>query len=125
MDQKLTDGIAGAKRELRKRSGESTSDDQEAEREAAAIDAAAIDSVEDWMFRKFEAHVLLALGAEVIWTGTEPLIQFTVDGHIFNLLKDGETYPLIHDGKTLTTIPADDPEFANRVIVAVGGVVEG
>jgi hypothetical protein len=119
MDQALTDLIADAKRELRKRSGESTSDDQEAERRLAAIEA-----VEDWMFKTFRPHVLLALGAEVVWTGTEPLLQFTVDEQVFTLPKDGESYRLVQDGKTLTTIQADDQDFVSRVLVAVGGVVE-
>jgi hypothetical protein len=68
---------------------------------------------------------MFPLNATVIWQDYEAASQFTVGDRVFHLFKDGESYKFVLDGKTLTTIKADDPHLANKVVVAIGGVVEG
>jgi hypothetical protein len=121
MDQQLKDLIETAKEELRKKSGVPLTDHEKTDDRRLAESETAF----EWLWKTFTPELMFPLDATVVWQDNEAVSQFTVDGRVFDLLKDAESYRLVLDGETLITLKADDPDLANKVLVAIGGVVEG
>ena len=119
MTEELQEMIRVARRKLQMASGiPQTPDEQAEERRLAEI-------------AKMEMFTLLAFGPlrqtavdmKTVYRGTNAVVEMTVDGNIFQLRKDGAAFVLLtwKDGGDveLTRIDSKDPNFANRVLVAI------
>ena len=67
---------------------------------------------------------MLPLKFNVIWSEKGATGQMKVDDYTFNLHKDRESYRLFlieeHGERELSQLDGSDPNFANRVLVAIG-----
>jgi hypothetical protein len=80
--------------------------------------------MEKFLLEALGYRVMVAPLPTVIWTEKGATAQFTVDDHRFQLFKDRDTYRLSGTGDDgeheLLNLTGKDPNFARRVIVAVG-----
>jgi hypothetical protein len=123
MNEDLQKLITEARRELRRASGISLSpEENEEERRKAEIE-----EFDRFAYRTFGYRLMLPLKFHVVWNEKGAIGQMSVNGHIFNLRKHGENYHLLligeHGERELSQLEGSDPNFANRVLVAIGDIL--
>ena len=66
------------------------------------------------------------LGASYFWNQAAPAVRFEVDSHSFLLMPEGKTCHLFLEsaGEQMLVSLADNDEFQDRLLVAVGDTVE-
>ena len=120
MNQELQDMIREARRNLRRASGISLSSEEQAE-EQRTLEIA---RMEKFIHEALGIRIMFSLTPKVVWTENGATAQFSVGDHNFQLYKDGKSYRLSDtEGDRpceLLNISGSDPNFSNRVLVAVG-----
>jgi hypothetical protein len=95
------------------------------------VEAAQHQAIED--FKVFLAQRIdfitrteLLLGADYFWQETGPAVRFELDGRVFVLAKkeDGTCCLSEKDGESMAVLLADDKQFEDRLLVAVGSMLE-
>lgn len=124
MNDKLPEIIREARRALRRASGvPPTPNEQFEERRKAELEA-----MEMFVYDKFRIQVGLALGASVVWTEDGVAAKFSVNEKTFFLRKDKKDYRLTASEtlgeRDLLQLSATDPQFCNRVLVAIGDAMD-
>ena len=124
MKDKLPEIIQEARRALRRASGIAlTPEEQFEERRKAEIEV-----MEMFVFDKFRIQVGFALGASVVWTEDGVAANFSVNEKTFFLRKDKKDYRLtaseISGERELLRLGAADPQFCNKVVVAIGDAID-
>jgi hypothetical protein len=74
----------------------------------------------------FVTRTELLWGADYFWQETGPAVRFEVDGRAFVLAKkeDGTCCLNQKDGDSMAVLLADDKQFEDRLLVAVGSMLE-
>jgi hypothetical protein len=113
--------IEQARRELRRTSGLSLSPEEQAEERRLTE----IDELEKFLYNTFRPRLMFPLKAKVVWSQGGAAGQLTVDGATFHLRKEDENcYGLFvieeQEERELIKTESSDPQFANRVLVAIG-----
>jgi hypothetical protein len=125
MSPELRELIQEARRGLRKASGLPMSPEDLAEERRKAE----IDELEKFIYTTFRPRLMLPLKAKVVWSGSDAAAQLTVDSATFHLRKNKNDYALLaieeNGQRELTRIEGSDPQFANRVLVAIGDALSG
>jgi len=120
MNEELQKLVGEARRELRRASGTPlTPEESDEERRTAEIE-----EFDRFAYRTFGYRRMLPLKFNVIWSEKGATGQMKVDDYTFNLHKDRESYRLFlieeHGERELSQLDGSDPNFANRVLVAIG-----
>jgi hypothetical protein len=124
MNDKLPEIIREARRALRRASGiPPTPDEQFEERRKAELE-----TMERFVYDKFSIQAGFALGASVFWTEDGVAAKFFVHEKTFFLRKDKNEYRLTASEtfgeRELLRLSATDPQFCNRVLVAIGDLMD-
>lgn len=119
MTEELQELIRVARRKLQRASGiPPTAYEQEEERRQAEIE-----EMDLFTFSTFELQLRWALDMTTVHRGMNAAAEMTVDGYIFQLRKDGAAFVLFalkDSGEIkLARIDGKDPNFANRVLIAI------
>jgi hypothetical protein len=120
MKPELHDLIKKARRELREALGlPLTAEEQEDERRRHEQE-----QLRDFMLRTFRLDGAIQLSMDVVWHGGSAVIAMTADDTQFHLRKAEDKYVLFvlrEEGEQpLVEVPSKDPNFANRIFVAIG-----
>jgi hypothetical protein len=123
MNEELQKLIVEAKRELRRASGiPLTPEENDDERRTAEIE-----EFNRFAYRTFGYCRMLPLKFLVIWDEKNAIGQMSVDDRTFNLRRDGEKFSLFlvqpHGERELSRLESADPNFANRVLTAIGDIL--
>jgi hypothetical protein len=124
MNDKLSELIREARRELRRSSGiPPTPDEQLEERRKAELE-----TMEMFVYEKIGVNGLFELSASTVWTEDGAVAQFTVNEKTFFLRKDKEDYRLTASEtlgeRELLRLNATDPQFGNIVLAAIGDTLD-
>ena len=119
MREELQDIIREARVALRTASGQpmSVEEQEEADRKLQ------IGEMNECMMRRFKVPQQIWIGGTTVWTEGGPAFQFELDKRIFRLRQHRDTYMLLEvmeqQEEEILSLPQDDSQFANRVIVAM------
>jgi hypothetical protein len=112
----LTEEIAQARRNLRVAAGESIAEEeQESLRREQAIKAQ-----EGFLLRTIGLTRILLLMTHTVWLNDRPVTTWTVEGITFHLRRVGDSYVLSVGERNLLLLTPKDPNFGDRVFVAIG-----
>jgi hypothetical protein len=119
MTDPLIEAVEQARRELRWSAGGMTEEEKEDQRRKMEVKEMKL------FMNSFGLQREHALGyPKAIWSDNRAAIEFKIKGQVFRLYPSGDDLRLqTSDGKPLTDIRKTDPNFASRVIVALGDVL--
>jgi len=117
----LQDMIADAREELARASRPLTPEEQDEERHKVETD-----KLQGFLLRRLLVAVPVALGMEVAWISGGPAAILKYEDQTFHLRKAGDDdcvlFLIEGQGETeIARIKAEDPLFASRLLVAIGG----
>jgi hypothetical protein len=118
MTPELRDLMDKARRELRQSSGQPLSPEDQAEERRLAE----TEEMQKFLMNTLGLRVMFPLRANAIWSQGSAAGQLSADGMTFYLRKGTENwYGLFveDDIRALIKIEASDPQFGNRVLVAI------
>lgn len=116
----LVAAIEQARRELRWAAGGMTEEEKEEERRTTEVKDMKLFVSSTFGLQR--EHILRY--PKVVWYDNQAAIEFKIEGKVFRLCPSGDDFRLqTHDGRALTVIRKNDPNFASRVIVALGDVL--
>ena len=120
MHQDIIELIAEARRELRRASGLPLSTEEQAEENQRRE----MDEMSTFIFDKFRVRRLAPFKATTVWAGHGAAAEFSTPGKKFLLRKTGHVFRLSAmegDGeREVAAIEPSDPQFVNKVLVAIG-----
>jgi hypothetical protein len=117
MTDSLVEAVEQARRDLRWATGGMTEEEKEEQRRTTEVKEMKL--FVSSTFGLLREHALFY--PKVIWHDNQAAVEFKIQGQVFRLCPSGEDLRLQgSDGKALTAIQKTDPNFASRVIVALG-----
>lgn len=120
MTDPLVEVVEQARRELRWATGGMTEEEKEEQRRTTEVKEMKLFVSSTFGLQR--EHALFY--PKVIWHDNQAAIEFKIKGQVLRLCPSGENLRLqAYDGKALTAIRKTDPNFASRVIVALGDVL--
>ena len=116
----MVEAIERAKRDLRWAEGGMTEEEKEEQRRATEVKEMKLFLSSTFGLQR--EHLLWY--PKVVWYNNRASVEFLIEDKVFRLCPSGDDFRLeTDDGKALTVIQNNDPNFASRVIVALGNVL--